>query len=134
MYRLFAIACPLLVLSGSPVLSQRLDPALNSTGDLVALCAPDPSTPRINQRLSYCEGFIAGTGMLYREMRDSGVIKPWACAESAPDANAIREKFVAWARSHPEKLDTKPIDGFWQAMAETYPCPASPATKTTRKK
>ena len=33
------------------------------------------------------------------------------------------EAFVAWAGANPDQMSTKPIDGLWRAMAETYPCP-----------
>ena len=122
--------CLALLASSAPAQAQRLDPELKSTGDLLALCGPAPGTPRMNQRLSYCEGFIAGTGLLYQELKETGVIRPWACAEPIPTAEIIREQFVSWARANPAKLDTKPVDGFWQAMAEAYPCPATPPAKT----
>ena len=34
-----------------------------------------------------------------------------------------REAFVAWANANPDQMSSKPIDGLWRAMAETYPCP-----------
>ena len=111
--------------------AQRLDPELNTAGDLAALCGPGEDEPRRNQRLSFCEGFIAGSGLLYLELRESGLIKsPWACNDTKPPLNELRERFVAWAKAHPDRMSATPTDGFWRAMADSYPCP----TKTTTKR
>ena len=50
-------------------------------------------------------------------------IKQIACADPIPTLAQAREAFVAWAAGNAEHMASKPIDGFWRAMAATYPCP-----------
>jgi hypothetical protein len=107
--------------------AQPIDPKLETTRALLELCAAEPGSPRYGARLSYCEGFIAGTGLLYEKLVDAGVIAPWACAPTAPSAEEIRTAFVTWAKANPRYLDEPPVDGFWRAMAATWPCPEQPA-------
>lgn len=125
---IMAMVAMSLALAG-PAFAQRLDPELKTAGDLLTLCGPDEDMPRRNQRLSYCEGFIAGTGLLYLELRASGLIKsPWACNDTTPSADAVRMAYVTWARANPQAMSETATSGFWRAMAETYRCPGSPST------
>jgi hypothetical protein len=96
---------------------------LDDTADLLAFCeeTADPA-----QDLGFCNGFIAGTGLFYLELVRADAIKPIACKDPTPALAEIRHAFVTWARAHPEHMDTKPVDGFWRAMADTYPCTQQP--------
>ncbi len=106
---------------------EALDPKLETTRALLELCSAEPGSKRYGQRLSYCEGFIAGTGLLYQKLVEGGAIKPWACAPHTPSAEEVRGAFVTWAKANPRYLDEAPVDGFWRAMAATWPCPGPPA-------
>lgn len=126
-----------LLLAGSLAGAQAqepLDPKLETTRALLELCSAEPGSRRYGQRLSYCEGFIAGTGLLYEKLVEAGVIERWACAPHTPSAEEVRVAFVTWAKAHPEHHGDAPVDGFWRAMAATWPCPepgkaAAPARK-----
>lgn len=119
---------------GAVQAQEALDPKLETTRALLELCSAEPGSKRFGQRLSYCEGFIAGTGLLYEKLVDAGAIKPWACAPSVPSAEQIRAAFVTWAKANPRYLDEPPVDGFWRAMAATWPCPQSPAKAAAARK
>jgi hypothetical protein len=120
---------------GAARAQEVLDPKLETTRALLELCAAEPGSKRYGQRLSYCEGFIAGSGLLYEKLVHGGVIKPWACAPDTPTAEEVRVAFVTWAKANPRYLDEAPVDGFWRAMAATWPCPQTPAKAApTRKK
>ncbi len=128
-----AVVGSLVGLGAGGVLAQPIDPKLETTRALLELCAAEPGSPRYAARLSYCEGFIAGTGLLYEKLVEAGAIRPWACAPQAPSAQEVREAFVKWARAHPRHLDEPPVDGFWRAMAATWPCPATPSGAAGRR-
>lgn len=105
----------------APAVAQEVEHAVEfSTGDLMHACTAEGDPEK--RSAAFCEGFILGTGLLYLELRRAGVIDAWACAEPVPTLRRIRQDFVAWARDNPEHLGDAAIDGFWQAMAETYPC------------
>ena len=42
-----------------------------------------------------------------------------ACADPIPTLAQAREAFVTWAAENAEHMASKPIDGFWRAMAAT---------------
>lgn len=105
----------------APAVAQQVELAVEfSTGDLMRACAAEGGPE--GRSAAFCEGFILGTGLLYLELRRAGVIDAWACAEPVPTLRQIRQDFVAWAQDNPEQMGVAAIDGFWQAMAETYPC------------
>jgi hypothetical protein len=134
MVRTILFTAALVALATGAARAQPLDPKLETTRALLELCAAEPGSPRYGARLSYCEGFIAGTGLLYEKLVEAGAIKPWACAPTAPSAEQIRTAFVTWAKANPRYLDEPPVDGFWRAMAATWPCPEQPARAGTARK
>jgi hypothetical protein len=109
---------------GAPV-AQAADPGkLDTTADLLAYCdtSSGPGETAATGE-SFCNGFIAGTGLFYLELVRAKAIEPLACKDPTPPLAEVRAAFVSWARANPQYLDSKPVDGFWRAMAATYPCP-----------
>jgi Rap1a immunity proteins len=98
-------------------------PKLDSTADLVAYCDTEGPVGEVRDGQNFCDGFIAGSGLLYLELVQAGTMKKIACAEPIPTLAQARDAFVTWASANPDHLSGKPIDGLWRAMAATYPCP-----------
>lgn len=98
-------------------------PKLDTTADLVAYCDTIGPVGEVRDGQNFCDGFIMGSGSLYLELVAAGKMKQVACATPTPTLAQARTDLVAWAASNPEHLESKPIDGFWRAMAATYPCP-----------
>ncbi len=97
-------------------------PKLETTADLVAYCDTIGPVGEVRDGQNFCDGFIMGSGLLYLELVAAGKMKQVACAKPTPTLEQARSDLVAWAESHPDHMQDKPIDGFWQAMAATYPC------------
>jgi hypothetical protein len=97
-------------------------PKLDTTADLIAFCDTEGPVGEVRDGQNFCDGFIAGSGLLYLELVQAGTMKRIACAEPIPTLAQAREAFVAWAAANQEYLTSKPIDGLWRAMAATYPC------------
>lgn len=118
-----AAASALLLLLGSTIVpTMAAEPfRLRTTGDLQALCDPQ-SDAFADIRLAQCNGFIAGTGLLYLELVEAGTIERWACAPQGTGLAEVRDAFVSWAGANPSDRETEAVDGFWEAMAETWPC------------
>jgi hypothetical protein len=113
-------AAGLAMLTGGP--AQAANPKLETTADLVAFCDTVGPVGEVRDGQNFCDGFIAGSGLLYLELVRAGQIKRLACAEPIPTLEQARMAFVSWAEAHPEAMAEKPIDGLWRAMAATYPC------------
>jgi hypothetical protein len=103
--------------------AQAENPKLETTADLVAFCDTEGAVGEVRDGQNFCDGFIAGSGLLYLELVRAAKIKKLACADPIPTLAQAREAFVTWANATPEHLTSKPIDGFWRAMAATWPCP-----------
>ncbi len=98
------------------------NPKLQTTADLVAYCDTIGPIDEVRDGQNFCDGFIAGSGLLYLELVRAKKISRIACAEPIPTLEQARNAFVSWADAHPEAMTDKPIDGLWRAMADTYPC------------
>ena len=109
------------LLAAPPVLADN--PRLATTADLVAFCDTIGPVEEVRDGQSFCAGFIAGSGMLYRELVKAGKMKKVTCADPAPTLDQARKAFVAWANENQEHMSSQPVDGLWRAMAESYPCP-----------
>jgi len=110
-----------LALIAGPAMAEG--PKLETTADLIAYCDNDGPVGDVRDGQNFCDGFIMGSGLLYLELVAAGEIKRIACADPTPTLAQARTDLVTWAGKHPEHLQSKPIDGLWRAMAETYPCP-----------
>jgi hypothetical protein len=120
-----AIRAMLLAGSVVPLAGQATaaePPRLETTADLVAFCDAQGAPQAVDSGQDFCAGFIAGTGLFYLELVRADAIKPMACAQTTPTLAEARQAFVQWAKANPQYMQTKPIDGFWRAMAATYPC------------
>lgn len=116
-----AMVCGGLLLAAGAALAA--EPKLDTTADLVAYCDSVGSVGEIRDGQNFCDGFIAGTGLLYLELTRAKKIKQLACADPIPTLSEARESFVSWVAANPSHLQDRAIDGFWRAMADTYPCP-----------
>ena len=120
-----SLGCSLLAV-GMVVASSQVraeEPKLDTTADLVAYCDTLGTADQVQEGQDFCAGFIAGSGLLYLELVRAKKIAKIACADPIPTLAQAREAFVAWAAGNAEHMASKPIDGFWRAMAATYPCP-----------
>lgn len=107
---------------GGVVQARAEQPKLDTTADLVAYCDSEGATAEVQEGQDFCDGFIAGAGLLYLELVRAKKIAQIACADPVPTLAQAREAFVTWIGAHPEHLTDAPIDGLWRAMAATYPC------------
>ena len=110
------LAAGMIVVAGQ---AQAEGPKLDSTADLVAYCDTEGPVGEVRDGQNFCDGFIAGSGLLYLELVKAKKIKQMACADPIPTLAQAREAFVTWATVNAEHMASKPIDGFWRAMAAT---------------
>ena len=116
----FTLLAGMLVGAGA---AQAANPRLDTTADLVGYCDRVGPVDEVRDGQNFCDGFIAGTGLCYLELTRAKKIKRLACADPVPTLEEVRETFLRWATANPDHMQDKPIDGFWRAMAEAYPCP-----------
>jgi hypothetical protein len=119
MRRSWLFALPVALLGLGPASAQQNAPALQTFGDLMAMCA-DNAMPADVQ---FCRGYIMGTGQLYQQLVRAGQLEPWVCADPVPTIDGARAAVVEWASANPSRSGEAPVDGLWRAAAAIWPCP-----------
>lgn len=105
-----------------------------STESLYRLCSAPPSSDLFAEARQACYGFIYGAGLFYYEIVKAGKAKSVVCPDDEIDREAVREAFVAWARSHPDAMNESPVDGLLRAAASHWPCPPVSAVDSREEK
>jgi hypothetical protein len=119
----FMMAAGFAAVTGGAATAAAAEPFhVATTADLLAYCDEQGTPAEVQDGQIFCEGFILGNGLMYQELVDAGTMKRIACANPVPTLAQARQAFVSWAGSNPQYLQVKPIDGFWRAMAASYPC------------
>ena len=72
------LAAGMIVVAGQ---ARAEGPKLDSTADLVAYCDTEGPVGEVRDGQNFCDGFIAGSGLLYLELVRAKKIKQMACAD-----------------------------------------------------
>ncbi len=114
-----------LLLMAAPGAGHAADPnfAVQTTGDLVALCDPSPDSSLAGAAIGFCQGFAEGAVAVER-VHDAAnrYMRPFCLPDPLPGRTDTMTAFVAWARAEPTRLAEKPEDGLFRFLGEKYPC------------
>ena len=98
---------------------------MKTTGDLVALCAADPSEPMGTAAANFCHGFAVGVYRVLSEQQAALKTGRLYCPPAMPPSrNEAIAQFVAWAKTSPTAASMSPTDGIAAFLSEKYPCAA----------
>lgn len=99
---------------------------LRTTADLVELCSASETDPLRVAAIHFCEGYMVGAGQYHQAEHPAAQAAsdpPLYCMPNpAPSRDEIVRMFVAWARSHPQYMNERPIDSLLRFAAMTWPC------------
>jgi hypothetical protein len=96
---------------------------VNTTEDLVNLCATQPSDPLYTPAANFCEGFLVGAYQYHTYTVAAEGRKPLVCPPSPPPTrNETVAKFIDWGRMNRSAMGTQPVEGMFQFLAQTFPC------------
>lgn len=98
------------------------DFTLLTTENLYRVCSAPQSDALFGEARQACYGFIFGAGLFYYEAIKAGKAKSVVCPGEQIDREAVREAFVDWAKSNPERMSESPIDGLLRSAAARWPC------------
>ncbi|MGE0224184.1 MAG: Rap1a/Tai family immunity protein [Acetobacteraceae bacterium] len=100
--------------------------AVETTGDLVALCSADPKAPLGTAALNFCHGFVAGAVRVQQANDAARRPTPLFCLPSPPPSrDAAINEFVEWAKAEPARLEQRPFESMFRFLAQKHPCPAA---------
>ncbi|MGE0649286.1 MAG: Rap1a/Tai family immunity protein [Alphaproteobacteria bacterium] len=96
---------------------------VNTTEDLVSLCATEPASPHYVAAIHFCHGFASGAYRYYEALATASPEHRYVCpTDPPPSRDQAIAGFVAWARSHPQSLGEPPVESLFRFLAESYPC------------
>lgn len=127
MLRIIATACCAAFLLAAPALGQqRLSSEsfnVRTTGDLVRLCGTQPSDPDYAEAIGWCYGY--GRGALdYHRASTPASAPPLFCGPSqTPPPSEVLRMFLAWGNANPARAAMPAVEGVFQFLVDTYPCP-----------
>lgn len=126
---LLALLAALAVMTSAGVRAQstanpsEIDFQARSTGDLVQLCGASPSDATGIAALHFCHGFAVGAYQYHQIAAAAENKSPLFCEpKPRPTRNEAVAGFVSWAKQNPGVLDTPPVEGLFQYLAQHYPC------------
>ena len=97
--------------------------ALDTTGDLIALCGVDAADPNAMAAIHMCHGYFVGLHHFHTMMGRSLEGHVYCMeVEERPTRDQVIAMLVEWSRAHPEHDSMEAIDGVLQWAADTYPC------------
>jgi Rap1a immunity proteins len=96
----------------------------STTGELVALCNPQPESPLATAAINFCYGFAQGAVSVEMQ-RDAASRGPKLfCLPTPPPARSkTMAEFVQWARTSPDHMADPPADGLFRFLGQRFPCP-----------
>ena len=112
-------AMPIVSMAQQPVSEGNFQ--VQTTGDLVTLCASQPSDRLYTAAQNFCQGYAVG---VYRtlEAEQSGSAARLFCPPAQmPTRNEAIANFVRWAQASPTRLAMTPPDGIASYLAERLP-------------
>lgn len=96
---------------------------VDTARDLVALCDTEPSSPDYVAAIHFCHGYGSGAYHYYKIEALANPAREFVCfKEPYPTRTAVIEDFVAWAKQHPQYMDSEALDVLFRYLGETYPC------------
>ena len=123
-WRIVAVVTVLLAGGTSARAVTEDDFQLRTGADLVALCSVPADDPLRVSAIHMCHGFCVGVYQTILAFTMHDKVDPLVCPPDPPPkrAEAI-ERFVVWAKGHPEHQGEHPVDFVTRHLMETYPCP-----------
>jgi len=118
------LACAVAILPSTVQAAVTTDTfTLQTTADLVELCATAPSDPMGTAAINFCHGFVVG---VYRVLSEENAAKRthlFCAPNPMPSRNQAVADFVQWAKANPSVMQDPPADGVTAFIEKTLPCP-----------
>lgn len=97
---------------------------LDTTGDLVTLCAAQPGDPNYAAAVHMCQGYLLGvhhfhTALAHEVDEDIYCVDP---NKTPPSRDEVVAAFVAWSQAHPELADKEALEGLLTWAGAAFPC------------
>ncbi len=95
-----------------------------TTGDLVALCDPEPNSPLATAAVNFCVGFAQGAASVqvaHDARQRTGRL--FCLPNPLPARAETLAAFAAWGKANPQRMGEPAADGLFRFLGERFPCP-----------
>ena len=94
-----------------------------TTQDIVNLCTASTDDPLYHQAVNFCHGYLVGAWDYY-EVVSSGPkgIKFVCPPDPVPSRNDSFNRFIEWAKAHPQHMGESPVETEFRFLMEEWPC------------
>ena len=144
------IAATLLTLAACPTFAQTADPTtaeaptaaeaaaaapnseaptitvsdfeLNTSQDLIDLCALGEDHPDFEVAHSFCIGFVTGVLHYHSAIARAPGMGPITCPNRPIPRDMLINSFLQWSAAHPEQARNAPVGTVIKAAAAEWPC------------
>lgn len=116
------LALAALLVSAPSLAVERDDFVVATLTDLVDVCTTPESDPLYVAGLAFCQGYVVGA-VHYHLALHGGKAKPVVCPpQPTPTRTQAIDRFVAWAKAHPDYANERPVEALVKFLVDTWPC------------
>lgn len=112
-----------LLAAGQAKAATEANFAVQTAGDLVALCSAGEQDPLRVAALNFCHGFVVGgVRMQQTHQHASGRHRMFCLPEPVPNRDQAIAEFVTWTQADAKRSEMKPFDALFAYLSGRYPC------------
>lgn len=102
---------------------EPVDFEVDTTRNLLNLCAAPPSDPLYREALHFCHGYLVGAYDYYKASGlGSGDKKLFCLPDPPPSRQEAIAMFVEWLKVHPQYWGEEAVDTEFRFLMEKWPC------------
>lgn len=118
--RLLIVAIALMI-AGSALALEKKNFQLKNAAGLVEICSVPADDPLYINAKEFCNGYLVGAFQYYDATAPAS--NRFVCAPSPrPSRTAVMQRFVDWAKEHPQYMNDRAVDTLFRFLAQAYPC------------
>ena len=94
-----------------------------TTQDIINLCTVLPDDPLYHQAINFCHGYLVGSYHYYEASRSGPEGLQLVCKpDPQTSRNATIDKFIDWAKAHPQYRGEPAVETEFMFLMEEWPC------------
>ena len=94
-----------------------------TTEAFVNLCTVSADDPLYHQAVNFCHGYLVGAYHYHEAVSSGPKGKRLVCMpDPMPFRNDAIDKFIEWAKAHPQHWGETPVETEFRFLMEKWPC------------
>jgi len=94
-----------------------------TTQDIVNLCTASTDDPLYHQAVNFCHGYLVGAWDYYEAVSSGPKGIKFVCPpDPVPSRNDSFNRFIEWAKAHPQHMGESPVETEFRFLMEEWSC------------